>query len=380
MRVGIVDPGFEGLGGHHYDWNVSIVEECARRNLEVRIAAHRNVNGEAARLPVERVFSHSIYDEVVYSGWRERIQVRAVDDLAALRGWHLTPEDVLVVHSVARAHFGALSDWMCAQPAEARPRCVVLHNVAWFGGERKVGRYEWSDDFRAAAERLSAATRVTFGAINEALCRDWEAHSGQPARLHPIPCARVPSPHDARPRFAFLGGGRYEKGFDLLPEVLRLLFRACPDAEAVVQSSAIHPSSEETAEQLQELALGQPRLRLYRGAATRDDYRRMLAETTAMLLPYDPFWYGARGSGVFADGMAAGLPLVLPAGTWMAHEWSRRDAGGALFHDWSAPAVAEAATQVARALDDHRARSRRAAERWNDTHSAAAFVDFVLGS
>lgn len=383
MRLCIVDPGFEGLGGHHYEWNRSIVEECARRDIGVRIAAHRSIDGEAVRLPVERVFTHSIYDEVIVSGSRGRIRLRAGDDFAALNGWRLTSQDVVVVHSVARAHFSALTDWVCAQPSDARPRCVVLHNVGWFGGEWSVGRHEWSDELRDAAERLSAATRVTFGAVNRALCRDWEAHSGRPAQLHPVLCPIVlppPQREDAHPRFAFLGGGRFEKGFDLLPDVLRLLFDACPEAEAIVHAFPTHPSSGGSIDRLRRMETAEPRLRLHHGAATREEYRDLLAAATAILLPYDPFWYVARGSGVFAEGMAAGLPLVLPAETWMGEEWARYAAGGALFHDWSAPAIAEAAVRVARSFAEQRARSRRAAEQWNARHSPSAFVDFLLAS
>jgi hypothetical protein len=64
----------------------------------------------------------------------------------------------------------------------------------------------------------------------------------------------------------------------------------------------------------------------------------------------------------------------------MAEEWERLDAGGALFGEWSAGAVAEAAAEVARSWDGHRARSLRAAERWTARHSVASFVDFVLGA
>lgn len=380
MRLGIIDPGFDSVAGHHYEWNRALAEECARRGVEVCIAAHRNVADQAATLPVERVFSHSIYDEVIDPALRPGIRRRSLEDFAALRDW-LTADDILLVHSTARAHFCALSDWICSLPSLARPRCIILHTVGWFGGEWSVGKHEWSEDFRLAAERLSAAAHVTFGAINPLLCRDWEAHTGQPARLHPIPRPVLPLPSDREaggPRFAFLGGGRHEKGFALLPDVLRLLFQSCPDAEAIVHATAVHASEAGTVECLRELEASVPRLHVHRGAATPDEYRRLLGQADVMLQPYDAFWYRARGSGIFAEAMAGGMPVVLPAGTWMAEEWARLDAGGALFHDWEARAVAEAAIEVARSFAEQRARSARAAERWNARHSTTAFVDFVL--
>jgi glycosyltransferase involved in cell wall biosynthesis len=375
VRLRIIDPGFEGFAGHHYELNRAIVAECGRRGIDVRIAAHERLLID--ELPADRIFQHSIYDEVS-GGQRPIIQQLTAGELASLE-WQLCADDLLLMHSIARAHFIAVTDWIASMPADRRPRCVVLHNVGSYGAEWMSCAYEWSDEFRAAAQRLRAATHVTFGAVNEPLCHDWEVHSGCAAVIHPIPLPAAPAvvPRDEdRTSFAFLGGARHEKGFDLLPEIVATLIEAT-DADVLVQIAEVPPSSSITVERLHALARS-PRVRLHHGAAAAETYRALAGSIGVMLLPYDAHRYRIRGSGLFFEALSAGLPLVLPAGTWMAEEWSRLRGGGVLFHDWTANDVAEAAVQVARSFDEHRARSRCTAPRWNASHSTAAFVDFIL--
>lgn len=364
--------------------------DCVRRGIDVRIAAHKEIHGEAASLPVDRTFSHSIYDECYDGGQLESIRRQSLADLDALAaGWRFAPHDVLLLHSVTLAHFLAVCDWFSGLPAARRPRCVILHTVGWFGGEWTRGQYPWSAAFRQAAERLvrAAGSAVTFAAVNEPLCRDWTCHSGQPARLHPIPCpvvaggaTREPSSPSAVAalRFSFLGGARREKGFELLPDVVRRLARRCPAVEIVVQIAAIPATPRHTIDHLRALARDCPALRIVWGEASAADYRLLLGAADVVLHPYDPIRYRVRGSGVFFETMASGRPMVLPAGTWMAAEWRRLHAGGALFDDWSAEAVVAAATEVAGSYAEHRARSLLAAKLWSARHSVAAFVDFVL--
>ena len=387
-RLWILDPGFENVGGHHYELNRAIVADCARRGTGVRIAAHREIHGEAADLPVDRIFSHSIYAESYSGGRREPIRRRCLEDLASLPGWRFAPDDVLLLHSVAPAHFMAVCEWFAGLPADGRPRSVVLHTVGWFGDEWTQGVFEWSAEFRRAAELLARAAGpgVTFAAANEPLCEDWAVHAGQPARLHPIPCPVIadtrnrPAPPSAAPRFAFLGGARREKGFELLPDLIPLLARRCPESEILVQAAPVPATCPDTIDRLRELERSCPPLRIHWGEAPAAEYHRLLAASDIVLHPYDPVRYQVRGSGVFFESMASGLPVVLPGSTWMAEEWTHWDAGGALFGGWRAEAVVEAAAGVARSYAGHRARSLQAAERWNAKHSVAAFVDFVLGA
>ncbi|HEX4962632.1 MAG TPA: glycosyltransferase [Thermoanaerobaculia bacterium] len=384
-RLFVLDPAFTGVAGHHYPWNQAIVAECRRRGIAVRIGAHRSFRGDAASLPVEGVFTHSIYPKR-YFGRMAPLRRQFLEDLGRLSGWGLTSADLFLLHSVSIPFFIAFSDWFASLPRAGRPRCVVLHTVAWFEAEWPKDGIVWRQQFRRAAARLAnaAGTGLTFGAINEPLCRDWEAFSGQPARVHPIP---YPAAADFPPggersgssyRLLFPGGARDEKGLELLPDLVRLLARKFPLAECVIQVAPDPRASRETLAALRRLE-EEKALRAHWGDATAAEYQGFFATADVVMLPYDPVCYRVRGSSVLAEALICGLPAILPAGTWMAEEWKRLEAGGALFQEWTAEAVSQAAVEALRAYGVHRARSLEAAARWTARHSAAAFMDFVLG-
>jgi glycosyltransferase involved in cell wall biosynthesis len=50
------------------------------------------------------------------------------------------------------------------------------------------------------------------------------------------------------------------------------------------------------------------------------DYHEILASSDVVILPYDQNAYGARSSGILAQALAAGKPVVVPADTWMASQ------------------------------------------------------------
>jgi glycosyltransferase involved in cell wall biosynthesis len=384
-RLWILDPAFAGVAGHHYPWNRAIVAECRRRGLGVRIAAHRSLHGEAASLPAEGVFTHSIYPKR-YSGRLAPLRRRCLEDLGRLSGWGLGRGDTLLLHSVSVPHFIAFSDWFASLPAAGRPRCVVLHTVAWFQAEWPPQGSVWRRELRRAANRLAlaAGSRLAFGAVNEPLCEDWQAFAGQPACVHPVPypaAADLPVPRAAPSgpyRLVFPGGARDEKGLELLPDLVRLLARKCPRAQCVLQIAPDPRSSRDTLAELRRLETDGA-LEAHWGDATEAEYRSLFATAHVAMLPYDPVRYRVRGSSVLAEALVCGLPAVLPANTAMAEEWKGLEAGGALFREWTAEAVSEAAAEVLRSYGEHRARSRRATAGWTAKHSAAAFVDFVLG-
>ncbi|MGH7139069.1 MAG: hypothetical protein ACREHD_25260, partial [Pirellulales bacterium] len=49
-------------------------------------------------------------------------------------------------------------------------------------------------------------------------------------------------------------------------------------------------------------------------------YRRLVLDGDVIVVPYDRDNYYARSSGIFAEALVAGKPVLVPAGTWMATE------------------------------------------------------------
>ena len=138
--------------------------------------------------------------------------------------------------------------------------------------------------------------------------------------------------HRATVNFGYFGEAREEKGFHLLPDLVEEVVGAhgagrvrfaiqvttAPgnDTEAVRTARA---RLERMAKTWQENGT----VRLY--ADTFGDmnaYYAALAGCDALLLPYDAGYYQYRGSGVALEGLALGIPIIVPAGTDMAQTFA----------------------------------------------------------
>ncbi len=87
----------------------------------------------------------------------------------------------------------------------------------------------------------------------------------------------------------------------------------------VIQSNFNTPGGEPgvLSAQQQLAAYGERRVRLLPEALDAPAYYRHLAEADIALIPYDARRYRERSSGVLVEAMAAGLPVVTSAGSWM---------------------------------------------------------------
>jgi hypothetical protein len=123
----------------------------------------------------------------------------------------------------------------------------------------------------------------------------------------------------------FLGDARREKGFHHLPRIVRALTandehgrRFAFRFQSHSSASAADPVIAAARYELMELA--DHGVTLIDQALEHAAYRRLLAESHVTLLPYEAAAYATRSSGVFADSLAAVVPVVVPEGTWMAHQ------------------------------------------------------------
>ena len=126
-------------------------------------------------------------------------------------------------------------------------------------------------------------------------------------------------------KIAYLGNAREEKGYHHLPDMVAALwadYLAPGKARFTIQSHFNVPGGEP------HMASAQMRLTNYPDQAvalmtstmSEGDYYAVLESIDAMVLPYDPKAYAARSSHIFAQALAAGKPVIVPAATWMASQ------------------------------------------------------------
>ncbi|HEX7446496.1 MAG TPA: glycosyltransferase [Pirellulales bacterium] len=150
-----------------------------------------------------------------------------------------------------------------------------------------------------------------------------------PISVSPQPATRAGATGEtaspARPwHIVYIGDARTEKGFHLLPHLVADLAAEGPPVRFTFQSNYNIPGGEPAAAvaRAQLDCCPNERVRLLDEPLTSDAYRQLLLSADVVVVPYDRDNYYARSSGIFAEALVAGKPVVVPGGSWMATELS----------------------------------------------------------
>lgn len=207
---------------------------------------------------------------------------------------------------------------------------------------------------------------------SEELTARYREATGRQFGTLPVPHTRY-SPTMARNEGPFhilyLGDARREKGFHHLPALVKALNSAKPGRFAFsIQAHAASPSPErEIVEAREELRrLSELGVTLFSRPLDPPEYRQLLDSGDLSLLPYDRSAYAARSSGVFAESLAAGIPTIVPADTWM----SRRQPAAAGLTYQSLDEVPNKVNEIEGRFDQYKEVADRYAKIWSRRHGA----------
>lgn len=125
-------------------------------------------------------------------------------------------------------------------------------------------------------------------------------------------------------RLTYLGDARDEKGYPKLLDVQKALRSSHIETgrvRLVAQSNFnSHDGDPATATARRLLRdCNSEGVELVYGPLDRPSYQALIGACDVMLVPYSQRNYAARSSGVFAEAVAAGIPAVVPSGTWMGN-------------------------------------------------------------
>ncbi|HVC92681.1 MAG TPA: hypothetical protein VND64_03275 [Pirellulales bacterium] len=247
------------------------------------------------------------------------------DTRRALARLDVTAEDVIFAPSLSPVELAGIHQLLRTTPKWAAATWHLLlrrdvpsghrldalrRSVAGLVGLRAPARVRfWTDspDLTGAYQR---ATNCHFGTLP--IPHTWEA-----------PRAGSRCVDDCQ--VVYLGDARCEKGFHHLPAIVTALTDGADGRRRFAfrfQSHTTLPIAEtEVLAARAQLADSTNRgVTLIEQPLESRAYRELLAASHVTLLPYDAAAYAARSSGVFAESLAAGVPVVVPADTWMARE------------------------------------------------------------
>ena len=110
------------------------------------------------------------------------------------------------------------------------------------------------------------------------------------------------------------------------------------------------------------------------------EYDDLIAGCDLILLPYDADQYRSRLSAIFVDATCAGVPVVVPEGTWMSRQLEEGLGAGGTFATLSPQAIAAVVRQVLPRLDTVKRAAHAAATRAVSQHDPRAVLQALLES
>ena len=179
----------------------------------------------------------------------------------------------------------------------------------------------------------------------------------------------------------FAGAARRDKGFHLVADLVEHLTDSAADVPVRVHTVGDYfdRRDEQVREDIARLrAAGYPRLEIEEESLEARAFRAMFAGAICLQL-YDPDEFADRVSGITLDALAAGAPIVVHAGTWMARQVARFDAGRVV-PPGDMAALVQAIHEVAGDYRRFSAAARRGAEMLADMHHPRHLVEAVVGS
>lgn len=262
------------------------------------------------------------------------------------------------------------ADWAAAGTIPPHKLFMFVH---WLG--RKAGKAKW---LTALAKRQP---NIEILSPTQALT-SFFASCGFRSTLVPYPidgCLHRAKPAAGFRHLVVAGAARLDKGFDHVVDLVLEMQRRGTTIPIVVQASLEerHRDDQALAQQITRLrAANYPALTILDSTLTREQYLDLF-EGGIALQPYRAADFEDRVSGVTLDALAAGCPLVVTEGTWMA-KLARRFDAGVVTSDLSGVGLLRAAERVLADRARYAASALAASRPLAEEHSARRLLDIVL--
>lgn len=126
----------------------------------------------------------------------------------------------------------------------------------------------------------------------------------------------------------YFGEARYDKGFDLLAEMIEIIITNHKNIFFKIQAN-IHKGTalmKETLHKIEEIGRNNPgRIEIMSRFLTYSEYTDYMQKCSIIIAPYRKEFYGKGTSGILAEAIACGNWVIVPSGTWMADQKCRYD-------------------------------------------------------
>jgi glycosyltransferase involved in cell wall biosynthesis len=398
QRLVIVEPSAGKTGGHFYRPARALQVAAQAAGARVVLAGSRRIALEGLdledRLLLAPAFEFSHWDTLASlpdDRWRglSRFGRMFGSDLVNLSSRLALGRDDVVMFAMGNLVelLGAV-EWARAAAGPSLPQIRMLFHflpeqeAQWLKITEAEVRHAYQvalgmlDDLAGDRVRLLAQSSALADGIADALGRRVDPVGFPvPVRLHRRASSRTGQPY----RVLYAGEARADKGFGLLPALADALSSELTAGTVRLLCQAKLNGFADRSLKDAARALGERQgIEIIDRFLPSDGYDDLIAGCDLVLLPYDPGQYRARLSAVFVDATCAGVPVVVPDGTWMSGQLERGAGAGEVFGHPAAQDVLAAIRRALGTLPDLKRAAHARAIQACAAHDAAAGLDAIV--
>jgi hypothetical protein len=241
----------------------------------------------------------------------------------------------VLVHTTNETQVLGVARWMAenvGRRVEAGVLALMLPPPIRITAEDKIVEDDPAacEIYRRAIRLLEGAPGIRLFGIGATIAEDHARSAGAPVEVGAALVGGLgrelpPRTPGAVPKvLLFMGDAKLDKGFHLLPEMVRLLRQTALKARFVVHVSGTMTQRYAWAvEQLRAAVAGDSRFSLLEGRLSEAEYDAAFNDADLTTLTYHPGVYGRKTSGVCWDTINNGIAAVVVERTWHALEFSR---------------------------------------------------------
>lgn len=377
MKALIIDPALHSMGGHHYNSVQRMQDELRKLGIDApclgSAQADRRVTEELACTPT---FSRSVYGRsyAATAEFAESVEEASRQLSQAMRRLRSAP-DLIILPCCDQVLAAALARYLKSIRFARRPQVLlwILYGPHHLKTTDHAEIGGLIDECREAFANLKASVGEV-GAMKvycetSAMADFYRGLIGVDVGVMPGPGlvahARANRGATSRPTVSCIGFANRPKGYRLLPEAVGHVLQHHGDARFMIHGVVGGSDAEADQPIFDRLAGMGERVIVRQDVLSPQDYLAWLSQADLLLLPYDPEVYRSRGSGVFSDARAIGIPVVATQGCAFAQP--AFDGGwGVAMVDYSGPGLGSAILNALARLDDLGARASLAAAQAHD--------------
>ncbi|MCW8970054.1 MAG: glycosyltransferase [Rhodospirillales bacterium] len=390
-RLIIVDPALRSLTGHHYHFDLSLVEAGEGVGIPCAVLANLALDSEkiVSRLQAIPVFHHNQYECLQPSPGRENDLGQLNDYFTAVfrqtLGGVVNDGDIVVFHAATPAVLLAMGRWISEFLPARRIFVIAILNLGYFidADSRKPSDLSpFYEGFFDLIRDQDASRLWVWSEHGEAASALMEI-AGDGVAIEAVPpifpkrleTAGKGGVRDGKIRICHQGHSKPERGTHLLFPVVERMIKALGDSvrfDFQVNFEYVDtlwtPELARVMEDHIEAMRDHPQIDLHEGPLTTDAYYDRLGRADLVLLPYTGA-YKFASSGLFVEAIAAGKPVVLPADSYLEREAGRMGGGAVAFGAFDQDAIAESALEAVSGLASMQDQAACARNKWWDSES-----------